>query len=91
VPGLRRAHGGPRHTAVGEDLRAGLPPGLRGARVSAPGVEAGGADTLIPNSALKTAIGTWCACSGRAVPSCTDIWCPPTSSFLCCCWPRRSA
>ncbi|CAD6219469.1 unnamed protein product [Miscanthus lutarioriparius] len=34
-----------------------------------PGVEAGGADTLIPNAALKAAIGTWCARSGRAVPA----------------------
>ena len=34
-----------------------------------PGVEDGGADTLIPNSALKAAIGTWCARSGRAVPA----------------------
>ncbi|XP_062199216.1 U-box domain-containing protein 39-like [Phragmites australis] len=34
-----------------------------------PGVESGGADTMIPNSALKAAIGTWCARSGRAVPT----------------------
>ncbi|XP_062194596.1 U-box domain-containing protein 38-like [Phragmites australis] len=34
-----------------------------------PGVESVGADTMIPNSALKAAIGTWCALSGRAVPA----------------------
>ncbi|CAN6204376.1 unnamed protein product [Urochloa humidicola] len=34
-----------------------------------PGVEPGGADTLIPNSALKAAIGTWCARAGRALPA----------------------
>ncbi|CAN6217545.1 unnamed protein product [Urochloa humidicola] len=33
-----------------------------------PGVEPGGADTLIPNSALKAAIATWCARAGRALP-----------------------
>ncbi|CAL5081309.1 unnamed protein product [Urochloa decumbens] len=33
-----------------------------------PGVDPGGAETLIPNSALKAAIGTWCARSGRALP-----------------------
>ncbi|CAN6174213.1 unnamed protein product [Urochloa humidicola] len=33
-----------------------------------PGVEPGGADTLIPNSALKAAIATWCARAGRAMP-----------------------
>ncbi|TKW32983.1 hypothetical protein SEVIR_2G202700v4 [Setaria viridis] len=34
-----------------------------------PGVEPGGAETVIPNSALKAAIGTWCARTGRAVPA----------------------
>lgn len=34
-----------------------------------PGVEAGDADTVIPNSALKAAICTWCARSGREVPA----------------------
>ncbi|CAL5074466.1 unnamed protein product [Urochloa decumbens] len=33
-----------------------------------PGVDPGGAETLIPNSALKAAIGTWCARAGRALP-----------------------
>ncbi|TVU09431.1 hypothetical protein EJB05_42903, partial [Eragrostis curvula] len=34
-----------------------------------PGVEAGGADTVIPNAALKAAIGTWCARTGRDLPA----------------------
>ncbi|PWZ41083.1 U-box domain-containing protein 38 [Zea mays] len=33
-----------------------------------PGAEAGGLRTVIPNAALKAAIGTWCARSGRAGP-----------------------
>jgi hypothetical protein len=35
-----------------------------------PGVEApGAADTVIPNTALKAAIGTWCARTGRDLPA----------------------
>jgi hypothetical protein len=35
-----------------------------------PGVEEpGGTDTLIPNTALKVAIGTWCARTGRDLPA----------------------
>ncbi|KAL6655640.1 hypothetical protein ACP70R_006466 [Stipagrostis hirtigluma subsp. patula] len=34
-----------------------------------PGVEPAGAGAMIPNSALKAAIGTWCARAGRALPA----------------------
>ncbi|KAG2643247.1 U-box domain-containing protein 39-like [Panicum virgatum] len=34
-----------------------------------PGVDPGGAGTMIPNAALRAAIGTWCARAGRAPPA----------------------
>jgi hypothetical protein len=34
-----------------------------------PGVDPGGAGTMIPNAALRAAIGTWCARVGRAPPA----------------------